>query len=85
MIAYMKKRNIHIRQKTYPVIIERGEDGWFIATMPLFTGCYTQGKTIDEALKNIREAIVLCTEDKENEDVASTFSPLDISLHTVAV
>ena len=81
----MNKTRINIRKKTYPVIVERGEDGWYVATMPLFVGCYTQGKTIDEALKNIREAVALCLEDKENKVIASSFRPLDVSLHAVTI
>lgn len=40
-----------------PIIVEKGEDGFYIVECPLFEGCYTQGKTIDEALRNIREVI----------------------------
>ncbi|RJX26235.1 MAG: type II toxin-antitoxin system HicB family antitoxin [Dethiobacter sp.] len=51
--------------KSYPVIIEQDGDGYVISC-PVFKGCYTQGNTIDEALKNIKEAIELCLDDKEN-------------------
>jgi len=51
--------------KSYPVIIEQDGDGYVISC-PVFKGCYTQGNTIDEALKNIKEAIELCLDDEEN-------------------
>jgi predicted RNase H-like HicB family nuclease len=40
-----------------PVIIERDENGVFVAECPVLKGCYTQGETLEEALKNIREVI----------------------------
>ena len=47
--------------------MEKGEDGFFVVECPLFSGCFTQGKTIDEAMANIREAIELVLEEKENQ------------------
>ncbi len=44
------------------VIIEKGEDDYFVASVPSLKGCWSQGKTRDEALKNIREAIDLYLE-----------------------
>ncbi len=41
----------------YRVIIERDEDGMFIAEVPSLPGCISQGKTRAEALRNIQEAI----------------------------
>jgi len=51
--------------KSYPVILEQDDDG-YIVSCPVFKGCYSQGRTIDEALKNIKEAIELCLDDEEN-------------------
>ncbi len=51
--------------KSYPVIIEQDGTG-YIVSCPFFIGCYSQGDTIDEALKNIKEAIELCLDDEEN-------------------
>jgi len=48
-----------------------------------FSGCYTQGKMIDEALKNIREVIALCLEEKENREVLKNFHPQELSFHTL--
>jgi predicted RNase H-like HicB family nuclease len=47
------------------VIIETGEDGYFVARVPSLKGCWSQGKTRDEALVNIREAIELYLEPDE--------------------
>lgn len=43
----------------FPIIIERDEDGFYVASTPVIQGCYTQGKTYQEALKRIQEAIEL--------------------------
>ncbi len=50
-----------------PLIVERDEDDFYVVECPLFQGCYTQGKTLDDALSNIREVIELCLEEKENK------------------
>lgn len=44
------------------VIVEPGEDGYFVARVPALKGCWSQGKTKDEALENIKEAIDLYLE-----------------------
>lgn len=41
----------------FRVLIETDEDGMFIATCPSLPGCVSQGKTRDEALANIRDAM----------------------------
>jgi len=41
----------------YRVVIERDEDGVFIAEVPQLPGCISQGRSREEALRNIREAI----------------------------
>jgi predicted RNase H-like HicB family nuclease len=44
-------------EKTYIVALTPGEDGYIVAECPTLPGCVSQGKTREEALKNIREAI----------------------------
>ncbi len=41
-----------------PVVIEPGEDGYYVVECPTLPGCVSQGKTEVEALRNIREAIL---------------------------
>ena len=50
-----------------PVIITKGEDGYFIAEIPIIPGCITQGKTKKEVLENIKEAAELCLEFMQEE------------------
>ncbi|MFH0925641.1 MAG: type II toxin-antitoxin system HicB family antitoxin [bacterium] len=47
------------------IIIEKGEDGYFVAHCPSLKSCWSQGKTEEEALKNIQEAIKLYLESDE--------------------
>lgn len=48
--------------RTFPVVLRPGDDGWIVAECPVIPGCISQGKSRDEALANIREAIELCLE-----------------------
>jgi predicted RNase H-like HicB family nuclease len=43
----------------FKIVIEKDEDGWYVVTVPALPGCISQGKTEDEAKKNITEAIEL--------------------------
>lgn len=47
----------------YPVIVEEDMAGGYVVSCPIFDGCYSQGETVEEALKNIKEAILLCLEE----------------------
>jgi len=44
------------------VTLEQGEDGYIVAECPSLPGCVSQGKTEEEALVNIKEAIELWLE-----------------------
>ncbi|MEO8085391.1 MAG: type II toxin-antitoxin system HicB family antitoxin [Bacteroidota bacterium] len=45
------------------MLVEQDEDGIYIVTCPAFDGCHSYGKTIDEALSNIREVIDICLDE----------------------
>lgn len=46
----------------FTVVVERDEDGLYVASVPLLQGCYTQGATYEEALENIKDTLKLHTE-----------------------
>lgn len=50
-------------KREFYVIIEQDEDGFFVGEVPQLKGCYSQGKTMDELMKNIREVIEMCLEE----------------------
>lgn len=41
----------------FHVTLDEDEDGWLVAECPALPGCVTQGKSEQEALQNIKEAI----------------------------
>ena len=56
-------------KKHYPIVLEQDKDGVFIVDCPVFEGCRSYGDTIDEALNNISEAIQVCAEDIEQNQL----------------
>ncbi len=46
----------------YSVIIEQDSEGNYVASVPALRGCHTQGKSLDEVVERIREAVELCLE-----------------------
>ena len=51
---------------SFNVLIEQDEDGLYVAKVPDIQGCSTQGKTIQEVLERIKEAIEVCIEAEED-------------------
>lgn len=68
-----------------PLIVEKDEDGFYVVECPLFEGCYSQGKTLDDALKNIREVITLILEERQSRNILKTYRPQELSLHTITL
>lgn len=54
--------------QNFTVIIEKDEDGCYVGYVPSIRGCHSQGKTLDELMGNIMEAIELCLE-VENRNI----------------
>jgi len=47
-------------KQKFTVVIERDEEGYYVATVPGLRGCHTQAKTLDMLMKRAREVIELC-------------------------
>lgn len=47
-------------QQQFDVVIERDEEGYYVASVPQLPGCHTQARSLDEVTQRIREAIELC-------------------------
>ncbi len=62
------------------ILIEKGEDDYFVASVPSLKGCWSQGKTRDEALKNIREAIELYLEPDEIETIGKEWEMVELAI-----
>ncbi len=57
--------------KTYhlPVVVEVDEDGIFIVSCPLYKGCHSYGKDINEALANLKEVAEICIGEQQETNV----------------
>ncbi len=55
--------------KSYRVAYERDESGWWVATVRGVRGCHTQGRTVDEARRRIREALGLFVDDARRASI----------------
>ena len=51
--------------KNFAVLFEQEKDGGYSVSVPTLPGCFSQGNTFEEALKNIQEAIDLYIEDEK--------------------
>ena len=58
------KSSIKYKGLVLPLIVEKGIDGFYIIECPILEGCFTQGKTMDELIKNIDEAVQLHFEEE---------------------
>jgi predicted RNase H-like HicB family nuclease len=54
------------KKYNFPVIIEKDENGVYIATVPSLRGCHTQAKNLTTLYKRIEEVISLCLEVEKN-------------------
>lgn len=62
------------------VTLERDEAGVFVAECPAIPGCISQGKSREEALRNIQEAIRLCLEVRREEGLPLTVETAEIEV-----
>lgn len=72
-----------MRLVTFPIVVEKDEDGYFVSC-PALQGCYSQGDSYEEAVENIKDAIRLNIEDRvaSGEEIPEHVS---VSLSTVQV
>ena len=65
MIRRMKKPAKRAKIVNFTVVIERDEDGYYVASVPALQSCYTQARTLEELAPRIREVIALCLAEQE--------------------
>ncbi len=60
-------------QRTFSLVVEMDEDGFYVASVPELPGCHTQAKTLDELVKRAREAIQAYLEVKKDIETEMKF------------
>jgi len=51
-----------VKRREFSVVVERDEDGYYVASVPELRGCHTQARSLDKLMERVREAIELCLE-----------------------
>ena len=54
-------------KQEFSVVVERDEDGYYVASVPELRGCHTQARSLDKLMERVREAIELCLEVEHDE------------------
>ena len=49
----------------YTVVIEKDQDGYYVGSVPALPGCHTQGKSLDQSLERMQEAVALWIEERQ--------------------
>lgn len=68
-------------KREFSVVVERDEEGFYVASVPQLPGCHTQARSLDKLIERIREAIALCLE--AERDVRSTTEFIGVQRVTV--
>ena len=69
------------RKHEFSLIVERDEEGYYVASVPESAGCHTQARSLDKLIERIREAIALCLEVERDTPAKTEF----IGVQRVAV
>jgi predicted RNase H-like HicB family nuclease len=63
-----------------PVTLERDERGMIVAECPAIPGCVSQGRTEEEALANVKDAIVACLEVRAEQGLPFTVRTVEVDV-----
>lgn len=87
MVAIVRSQKGSImEQYRFQVIVEQDEDGYYVAHVPALKACYTQAKTFEEAMENIREVIAMCVQEMREEGLEiDTQYPEVIGIKTLEI
>ena len=69
------KKKLNKKILNYNAVFTPEEEGGFSVMVPSLRGCYSQGETLEEAVKNIQEAIELFLEDMPASSLSKTSDP----------
>ena len=68
-IFSMKKAS----KREFSVVVEKDDEGFYIASVPELPGCHTQARSMDKLMDRIKEAIELCLEVERDFDRTTRF------------
>jgi len=74
-----------MKRHVFQVIVEQDEAGYFVAECPALKACYTQGKTYEEVIDNIKDVIALCLDDLKEKGKRIPRQPEIIGVKRVEV
>ncbi len=57
-------------KKKFSVLVEKDEDGYYVATVPALPGCHTQARSLDDLLERTKEAIEAYLEAEKDIEIA---------------
>lgn len=65
------------------ITLEQDEDGTFVVECPTFPGCISQGKTREQAIENIKDALMGCVESlkRHHEPIPPSIEEEVIEIH----
>ncbi|PKB72805.1 MAG: hypothetical protein BZY75_05245 [SAR202 cluster bacterium Io17-Chloro-G7] len=66
--------------RQFYVVVEKDEDGFYVGEVPHLRACYSQGRTLDELMENIKEVIQLCLEDEDIGEI-----PEFVGIHKIEI
>ena len=69
-----------MRVMKFPVTIYQDEEEWYVVECPVIPGCMSQGKTEEEALQNIQEAIQLCLDVRREQGMPLTIESREVEV-----
>ncbi len=73
------------KKHVFQMLVEQDEEGWYVVECPALRGCYTQGKTYEEALENIRDVMAMCLDDLKAAGQPVPTQPEIISVRRIEV
>ncbi len=53
----------------YDIVIEQDEEGYYVASVPALPGCHTQAESLDVLMERVKEAIEVCAEEVDHQDL----------------
>lgn len=59
--------------REFDVVVERDEDGYYVASVPALPGCHTQARSLDQLMERVKEAIAVCIETEDIPDKRLNF------------